>query len=138
MGGAGKRLVQFRLRWHCPYSGLVKKLEQRENARLGDNPRRAKTLFDTDTAVPSRMETHTHIAGPPKLLTRWRSTGPVLGIGQFGTVYEALDLDSAQLMAVKRVRLPLGPAGQLQRSMVKREVEILSAVRHVREPMHRD
>ncbi|KAK4038363.1 kinase-like domain-containing protein [Parachaetomium inaequale] len=130
MGGARQNLVQFRLRWHCSNGGLARMLEQRENARLEENPRFAKTLFDADTAAPSRMEMRAHIAGPPRPLTRWCAVGPALGSGEFGTVHKARDLDSGQLMAVKRVRSPLGPAGQLERSMVKREVEILSGIRH--------
>lgn len=50
-----------------------------------------------------------------------------LGAGSFGTVHKAIDVDTGKFMAVKILR---GPS-EGNRDALKREVEILSTLKHV-------
>ncbi|KAI8870861.1 Pkinase-domain-containing protein [Ramicandelaber brevisporus] len=56
--------------------------------------------------------------------------GNVIGKGQFGTVYRALNLETAQMVAFKRIPLSNKPNEQVDEMM--REVELLQSLSHPR------
>jgi serine/threonine protein kinase len=69
---------------------------------------------------------------------RYAKIGPVLGAGQFGEVYKAVDVDSGKLMAVK-VLIPPAKGTKVQQDewkrsvfyALKREEESLAKIHHV-------
>lgn len=64
MGGVGRDLIQFKLIWHCPPTETMGRVENREGAPLEENPRLARTIDETATVLPSRMETRIHTQRP--------------------------------------------------------------------------
>ena len=132
MGGVGRNLVQFKLRWHAKQpEEMLKKVKEREGSHLKENPRLARTVDEADTTAPSRMETRIHTAGSRQPKLRWKQMGESLGAGQFGIVVKGLDLDSGKIMAVKL--MSRSPGGGYEWSNLKREVEILAKISHVGE-----
>lgn len=133
MGGVGRNLVQFELKWHCRPDDTMERVKDRESAHLGENPRLARTIDETDTVLPSRRETRIHTPGLQQPKMRYATIGDSLGSGQFGIVYKAVNLDSGKLMAVKIMERPARPAQQQEWMKLKREVEILSRISRVSE-----
>jgi len=141
MGGEGQNLVQFKLRWHQDPDVTMAKIKSREGITSGyeEHPRFARTTIDeADTVLPSRRETRIHTPGTRQPKMRYVTIGDMLGAGQFGEVYKAVDVDSGKLMAVKILKLPDG-ATKKQRDdwresvyyALKREVENLAKINHV-------
>ena len=113
----------------------IKKYNAMPYGRL-ENPRLARTVNEAPTDLPSR-ETRPHIPGPRQLKMRYAEVLPKLGSGQYGEVYKAIDVDSGKLMAVKILVQPTGASQQKDWRCslyyaLKREVEILSKISHVR------
>ncbi|KAH8669292.1 kinase-like domain-containing protein [Ilyonectria robusta] len=129
MGGVGRNLVQFELKWHCRPDDTMERVKDRESGPLAENPRLARTIDEIDTVLPSRRETRIHTPGLQMPKTRYATIGDSLGSGQFGIVYKAVNLDTGKLMAVKIMERPAGPAQQ-EWMKLKREVEILSRISH--------
>jgi len=79
-------------------------------------------------------------SSPPATATPTGSTstevvwqkGPMLGKGAFGTVFEAVDVRTGELLAVKELILPASPSGQEVAAIrgVEREVEVMRSLRH--------
>ncbi|KAL6063740.1 STE/STE11 protein kinase, variant 1 [Balamuthia mandrillaris] len=68
---------------------------------------------------------------PPRKI-RWRKGG-LLGKGGFGTVYEGMNTDTGELMAVKQVTLPATLQNNHEAKAVlslQKEIEILSKLKH--------
>ena len=136
MGGVGRDLVKFRLCWHFDTVALPGKLAEREISRLQENPHLARTVIGEDMVALAGMETRLHESGPRQRKIIWQSLR-TLGVGRFGDVYAATNLFSGRRMAVKVLRVmaePTNPAGPLPgqlRALLKREVEILSKMKHV-------
>lgn len=135
MGGRGKELVWFQLRWYYNQIQTREAIKTREGVTQGyeDNPRQART---TDV---SQSLTRSHSAGLQQLKMRFIH-GALLGAGNFGTVYRAIDIDTGKLMAVKILQQPQGTSEEAWRRSVyyalKREVETLSQISHVCKPLH--
>ncbi|KAJ9155641.1 Serine/threonine-protein kinase 33 [Pleurostoma richardsiae] len=130
MGGVGRDLIQFELIWHCFPSETAERVKSREGAVLEENLRLARTLDETATVSPSRMETRIHTLGPQQPENRYAKIGDTLGYGQYGKVYKVVNLDTGELMAVKILERPTVAAHQRQWMKSKREVEILSRINH--------
>ena len=141
MGGEGRNLVQFELIWHQDPVGTMEKVKNREDILRGyeEHPRIARTIMDeAETVMPSRRETRPHTPGPRQPKMRYATIGDMLGSGQFGEVYKAVDVDSGKLMAVKILKQP-GRATRKQQEewrqavyhALKREVENLANINHV-------
>lgn len=135
MGGGGRKLVLFGLNWYSRRPDeFLEKVKARDSSVLEDNPRFARTIDCADTAAPSRMETRIHTPGLCQPRLRWKPIGDPLGAGQFGTVLKAVDIDSGKVMAVKL--MTRSPRVAPLWSALKREVEILSGISHVRNTFH--
>lgn len=112
-GGVGRNLFQFELEWHYDAPETMEIVKNRASTTLGyeENPRLAQTVDITDTVLPSKRETRLNTAGPQ--LTKLRYANLVLlGSGQFGVVYKAVNLDSGKFLAVKTLKRPPGASEQ--------------------------
>jgi hypothetical protein len=65
MGGVGRNLIQFELKWHPSPVQTIEKLKNREGIPHGyeENPRLARTIDEAETVLPSRRETRPHTLG---------------------------------------------------------------------------
>lgn len=125
MGGVGRDLVQFLLRWR---SNPKQAINERQNNCVPCNPRLARTVDELDTLVSSRMDTRIHTPGQGQPRMRWlKMDGDPLGAGSFGEVWKALDIDTGRVMAAKVMKKSGGELWE----MLKREVQILSRISHV-------
>jgi hypothetical protein len=138
MGGAGQDLILFKLRWHQGPIETMEKVKNRKSISCGqgENPRRARTIDDLPTILPSQRETRAQTPGLIQRKLRYTSLGGALGSGQFGTVHKCIDVDAGTLMAVKVLEPSPGTSNseEWNRSLhyaLKREVEILSEISHV-------
>ncbi|KAK4134988.1 kinase-like protein [Trichocladium antarcticum] len=125
MGGSGRNLILFELEWHCRPDKITEKVRERQSCRLQSNPRLART------ADPTPVETRIHTPGSRLPKMRWQQIGESLGAGQFGTVYQAIDLDTGRTMAAKILTRPRGPEGDRLWVVLRREVEILVRISHI-------
>ncbi|KAH7175620.1 calcium/calmodulin-dependent protein kinase [Dactylonectria macrodidyma] len=114
-------LYQFRIVWH----GHLKHtpgLEYRE-----DNPRQTRTVLDAPpTVAPSHPVTRIHPPGGLGTI-RYSERGK-LGNGAFGEVWKAVNVDSGEYLAVKRLKRPILQSRQYV--LLKREVESLTGISH--------
>ncbi|KAL8993940.1 MAG: hypothetical protein Q9188_007201 [Gyalolechia gomerana] len=131
MGGLRSDLIQFRLLWHVQDStGITEKDSVWEPDHEGrENPRLARTVDEAPTILPSRRMTRVHTPGEHSLPVRYIK-GRQLGSGQFGTVYKAVDVDSATTMAVKTIQRPQCGWKIDSWNRMKREVETLARISH--------
>lgn len=141
MGGKRKDLVQFELEWYENSVGTAEMIKNRESIAQGweENPRLARTIDESETVLPSQMITRIHTPGLQSLKMRY-AKGDILGTGQFGEVYKAIDVDTGQLMAVKILKRTAAKSKEDWQLSVyyalKREVEVLSRISHVCTPFH--
>jgi hypothetical protein len=133
MGGKERNLFKFRLKWHCTADDAIQKIKNRGSVAFEENPRFAQTIDETDTVLPSRMETRIHTPRPQQLRIRYAKIGALLGRGKFGEVYKVVDADSGRLMAVKLLKRPASTSQDWRTFYItlKREVETLSNIDHV-------
>lgn len=133
MGGVGKDLVLFELKWHQDLVSTMSKVKNGDGVAQGykENPRLARTVDESETVLPSRRETRPHTPGPRQLDVRYSKVA-MLGAGQFGTVHKAINMDTGKFMAVKILRPRTQEEAWKQSShyALKREVEILSQISH--------
>lgn len=138
MGGVGRDLFQFQLRWHSDNpTDIIQQAKDRVTTALEVNPQFALTMngdSPTDTQLPTRWGTRVHTAGPRQPTMRALDRG-LLGSGAFADVHKALDVDSGQFMAVKLLKPPNQASNEHDWAViydgVKREVENLSRINHV-------
>lgn len=133
MGGSGRDLVKFEIEWHHDQPQTMQRINRRESLPLDylqeveETPQLAHTLSqDLDTLLPSRSQTTVHSPRPEGPTMRYLKLDR-LGSGTFGTVSQALDLDTGRFMAVKILHQPPGGGDYVG----KREVDILSRINHV-------
>ena len=126
-GGVACNLVQFKIHWHHDPDqyDIQNKLGYRE-----DNPYFARTLDETPIVPPSGpiAEINTPRNQEPKV--RYKE-GMRLGGGSYGEVLKATNVDSGEILAVKRVKLPEQGLQSSAYTMLKREVEALARISHV-------
>lgn len=137
MGGSRGDLIQFRLLWHVRDSaGNTDTITIWEPDHRGrENPRLARTVDEAPTVAPSRRVTRINTPGDHSLPIRYIK-GRQLGSGQFGTVYKAVDVDSATTMAVKTIQRPQCGWETDSWNRMKREVETLARISHVTNPSY--
>ncbi|KAF2966561.1 hypothetical protein GQX73_g6997 [Xylaria multiplex] len=113
-GGENADSIQFRLRWH-----------------RDPNPNLADTIVNLNSELASPRVTQVRSIEPERSLIRWLNLG-CLGSGSYGEVFQAINADDGNLMAVKIMRQR---GNSQEREMWKarwmREVKILSEARHL-------
>jgi len=103
MGGERRNLVQFELEWHQDPTQTAETIKDYDALPCGrvENPRLARTVDEAPTDLPSRRETRPHTPGQRQRQLKMRYVvGGMLGSGQFGEVYKAIDVDSGKFMTV--------------------------------------
>lgn len=140
MGGRSQDLVQFELLWHQDPTETAEKIRSREcfTQDYEENPRLARTTDELETVLPSQRQTRIHTPGLQQLKMRYTKVA-TLGSGQFGVVYKAIDIDTGRFLAVKILQQPVQASKEAEwrQSLyyaLKREVETLSQISHVRNP----
>lgn len=124
-GGATCDLVRFKIHWHDHYPNALNIQEQLSYRE--DNPYFARTLDETPPSGPV-IKINTPGNQEPKI----RYTGGIcLGGGSYGQVWSAANVDSGELLAVKRVKMPEQGLQSSAYTMLKREVEALARISHV-------
>ena len=123
-GGRNEKAVSFYIHWHQSESVISTSLQHRTDASCD-----ALTVDDNDTAPPSRAVTRIHTPGCQTRIRWWEKSH--LGHGSFGRVCSALNVDSGEQFAVKIIKYREAQAQEHER--VKREIEMLGCVTHVRE-----
>lgn len=131
MDGVGRNLVQFKLKWHHERDDVVERVKCRENLPLEENPRLAGTVDETKTILPTGRQTRIHTGGPLQKKIRYIRESKVLGSGNFGQVYKAMNVDSGGLIAVKIVQRQGGSESHQEWTKLKGEIETLSRISHV-------
>lgn len=131
-GTTEENMIRFRLEWNFSRTrrpaDLFRDIFLSSGGR--QNPRTARTEDGSVTIPPSRYETRVHTPGMT-LRIRFHP-GRSLGSGRFGEVFKATDVDCGRIMAMK-VQRPQGlGSGSSKWEYVKREIETLSQISHVR------
>lgn len=135
MGGVRRDLVKFRLEWHVHPLETMQRMKERLETELDDHPNLART-DEGVTTLPSGRETRPYSAGIRQLEIRYAKRR-ILGSGAFGEVHVAINMDSGDVMAVKTIKRPpllQKENWQANNMTIKREVDILSGINHVRNP----
>ncbi|KAI0860808.1 kinase-like domain-containing protein [Xylaria cubensis] len=130
LGGAHRNLYEFRLKWKDNLQSTMNKVKKRECLALEENSRLAETVDESDTVLPSQMETRVHNTVPRQLSLRWVKMN-ALGGGAFGEVYKAVNVDNGTLLAVKRLKkAKAGTDLDWLKASWRREVKNLSMSKH--------
>ncbi|KAJ5799399.1 uncharacterized protein N7518_001467 [Penicillium psychrosexuale] len=136
MGGRTKDAVQFKLIWKKNYQQVTEIIRNRESiiSDCVENPRLARTTDDSETVLPSQMQTRIHTAGPRQLEIRYIKVDQ-LGSGHFGVVHKVINVDTGEFLAVKIFQKPEQASKEVEwrESLyyaLKREVETLSKISH--------
>ena len=134
MGGINGDLVKFQLEWILNESQI--KEVARKHRDVGkdsiSNPRKARTRDPTKTALPSvRMTPDQAFRNKSQSALRYFMRN-LLGVGSFGKVWRAIDVDSGQVMAMKQIDWVTGSQDQDYVNRVRREVELMRRAKHVR------
>ncbi|KAI0439398.1 kinase-like domain-containing protein [Xylaria telfairii] len=130
IGGVGRDLFQFRIKWYQDTLETIEKARERGEFALDENSHLAETIDESETAPVSGRETRLHTAGALPLPIRWTSIGH-LGSGTFGDVHKGIDIDHGKFIAVKSLR-GSGAGGNAEklRAAWFREAKILSTMKH--------
>lgn len=137
MGGERQNLIEFELIWHQDIMKTTEKTKNQGNFpyRGVENPSFARTgeksaLARTEDVDPDNDRlTRVHLEGKPPPKMRYIKQD-LLGGGNYGKVYRAIDVDSAKFMAVKILQASTKNEAAMH-DIVKREVETLSRIKHV-------
>lgn len=126
-GGTAGDLYQFQIFWHKYDKSMVfQQIDHKE-----DNPRQARTIANEPLAVvPSFPSTRIHAAGSPERIRYSRRKE--LGKGTFGVVWKVANVDTGEHLAIKLVKTP--DIQSHEYALLKREVNTLARVSHVRKP----
>ncbi|KAI0542540.1 kinase-like domain-containing protein [Xylaria digitata] len=130
-GGENADFIQFQLRWHQDRVGtlgramLLRSIAMRQNANL------TETIIDSDSELTSPRVTRVSSIEPERSPIRWLKLGR-LGSGSHGEVFQAVNTDDGNLMAVRMMKQRANPRErELRKARWMREVKILSEARHL-------
>jgi len=139
MGGINGELFRFKIEWilkEHEIKEVVRKHWDEEKGMI-TNPRKARTLDPTETALPSAMMTPEEaFQGPSQTGLRFFKQN-LLGVGSFGKVWRTIDVDSGRVMAMKQIDWVPGSQEQERIRKVRREVELMRRSKHVRNRCHK-
>ncbi|EAS31985.3 STE protein kinase [Coccidioides immitis RS] len=125
-GGSNSNLYHFRIHWHRVHFDIRRQIDSRGSDHC-------LTISDTsgeeDTALGPERFTRIHTPQFPKLRYRYRTNYP-LGRGTFGEVFEGVNVDTGELLAVKNVTLPDTPKHGTAYKSLKIEVENIGSIKH--------
>ncbi|KAI1970586.1 hypothetical protein LOZ53_006011 [Ophidiomyces ophidiicola] len=122
-GGVGCDLYRFQLVWHTSTISTQEQVERRiKNMRL------ARTMDEPSNAIPYRL-TRIHTPKKARLVIKYFKKTR-LGEGNFGQVWNAIDLHSGRCLAVKIIKNSTAGTTENQWIYLKREIETLAKVFH--------
>jgi len=133
MGGPERDALKFRLHWLVDAEEVRGYVENRIKAMPRPALRHARTMDESDEELQHRWGFRMQAAQPRDLKMRFVRTR-LLGTGRHSNVYEAIDVDSGDTMAVKEMHVPLKRLTKEQETKAKREIRLLSQAKHVRTP----
>lgn len=138
MGGKRGDLIQFELKWYQDPRQVIQiiKSDVLPCSRVVDWVRAASSI----DLGPTERQSGPYTSGPMRYVTE----GSILGSRRFGTVHKAIDADSGQVMAVKKME-PFGRAEGRENfrrmavayDSMRREVECLLKIQHVDKNLRR-
>ncbi len=134
MGGINGDLIRFKIEWILKEDKIrevVKKHWDEEKGTI-TNPRKARTRDPTETVLTSAMITPEQAFREPNQTGLRYLKRRLLGVGAFGRVWRTIDVDSGQVMAMKRIDWVPGSQEQERVRKVRREVELMRRSKHVR------
>ncbi len=118
------RDVEFQIVWHSPKIHVGEQMTLRE-----DHPRLTHTVDEVPTIAATRRATRIHTPAPAGSRVELRYTlVKKLGQGMSGQVWKVVDIDSGDILAVKRIRRPDEGGPEYER--LKREVETMPKLSH--------
>ena len=138
IGGINGDLIQFKIEWILTEHEIKEVVRKHRNEEKGTitNPRKARTRDPIETALASATMT------PEQAFQRSSQTGlrylkrDLRGVGSFGRVWRAIDVDSGRVMAMKQIDWVPGSQEQDHVTKVRREVELMRRSKHVRLRSH--
>lgn len=140
MGGNKGDLIQFSLEWilrEDQIKAIARKHREAEKGLI-TNPRKARTRDLTDTVLPStEMTPDQAFIQPSQLGLRYLKRN-LLGLGSFGKVWRAIDVDSGRVMAMKQIDWVPGSQEQNYVARIRTEVNLMRLAKHVRPRALRD
>lgn len=98
LGGEQCDTIQFELVWHQDPTATAEIIKRYTATayRHAENPSLSRSISQTATDLLSRREARPQAPGQTTLKMRYLKIGPVLGSGNFGTVYKAIDIDTGK------------------------------------------
>ena len=140
MGGIKGDLIQFSLEWLMHEDQIKAIARKHRDAEKGSitNPRKARTRDLTDTVLPSaEMAPDQAFKQPDQLRLRYVKRD-LLGVGSFGKVWRAINVDSGRVMAMKQIDWVPGSQEQNHVARIRTEVNLMRLAKHVRPRAQRD
>ncbi|KAL9039634.1 MAG: hypothetical protein Q9214_004797 [Letrouitia sp. 1 TL-2023] len=131
-GGINGDLIQFEIEWILT-EHEIKEVVRKHQAAEKDtiiNPRKARTRDPIGTALTSAIMTPEQaFQGPSQIGLRYLKRD-LRGVGSFGRVWRAIDVDSGRVMAMKQIDWVPGLQEQEHIAKVRREVELMRRSKH--------
>ena len=139
IGGINGDLFQFEIEWIVSEHEIKEFVRKHRDAKkdMITNPRKARTRDLVETALTSAKMT------PEQAFQRPSQTGlryfkrDLLGVGSFGKVWRAIDVDSGRVMAMKQIDWVPGSQEQEHITKVRMEVELMRRSKHMRLRSHK-
>ena len=134
LGGVNGTLFEFRIEWIQNEQKIIELARARRAEKQGTitNPREARTFDPSETVLPSLLMTPEQAFETPGSMGIRYFKQELKGNGSYGTVWQAIDVDSGRVMAMKQIRWVRGQHDRNHIRKVRREVELMRIARHVR------
>lgn len=139
LGKEGGKKYRFDIIWHYPFEETLSRMQSWFVTHLKVHPFHAETLQVSDSKSDDELLGTCQPPGeikswaPKNGNAMWEPQGKPIGRGACGEVYRAVTVGSKEVIAVKVLRRPTNMA---KWAVLKREVEIHSALTHVGSSLH--